>query len=378
MSRRFSLQVLKLVGFTRGDFRFAKNAAGELIIGTDNASEDFNPLQVRWTKEIDVITEVTGVDGVAAAGWISPQSAYDEDDVGKFLIEQDVEKHIIREFHAGHSRVVTLQTLADRDGELDADGADVTTNMFRGFYRRPGRVPAADRTDGSWFATTGTGDFEIQDPSGTHSSENWVNYNPFEAGEPWADIVDAGGDTITHVPFVEDGYTDDWRIVQTAQHAMNLATSVGEAFVATSDKKIYMVVAYTAHLDDDVKFRAVPYKGPEPVPDVSGDVDVTTANTFVDTGFSVPEAAWFYFNIGAAAAAGALNREWHRVRTEQLLGRTVTAAGTLIANATVLSFTDIAVGGSTTDVYLGYNAAGNLLFTTSMATVDARPLQIAV
>ena len=134
-----------------------------------------------------------------------------------------------------------MQTLADSTGVVDADGDVITTGtagMFAGFHTRSRQIPAAMRLDGWWFAARSVGDFQIQDPLGTHSSQTWVNYNPFEDGEPWASVVDADGNTVTHAIFTfEDGTSDYWRIVQTEQHAKDAATAVGESILCRAGQK---------------------------------------------------------------------------------------------------------------------------------------------
>ena len=201
---------------------------------------------------------------VASPVGSAPKSSYDADDVGKHLIQGGIEKVVELQLHAGHSRVVTMQKLANGDSALDAAGTEITTGGagdFRGFHHRSRQVSPS--TDGSWYASITGHDFEIQDEAMTHTSERWDNYNPFEEDAPWESVLDENGDTINHTSFTfEDGTVDDWRIVQSEQHAKNAATAVGEAFFTTDVNSVLMCVAFTAHLDDEVKYRAVTYRPP--------------------------------------------------------------------------------------------------------------------
>ena len=198
-------------------------------------------------------------------GWRGPATVaapYVAADVGKHVIENGVEKVITVNFHAGHTRVVTMQVLADIGTALAADGSAHTTGdlgNFRGFFRRAGDILSAERTDGAWYCARGIGDFEIQDPEGGHASERWVNYNPFEAGEPWATVPDANGDDVAHVPF---GF-DDWRISDSFYDAETAVTAIGEAFVVLATNEVLMCTAYTAHAGGvRFEYRAVLYRPP--------------------------------------------------------------------------------------------------------------------
>ena len=334
--------------------------------------------------------DVSGGGGGSAAGWIAPKDEYTVDDLHKFLIENGVIKEVVlHTLHAGHSRDVTMQTLADADSALDADGDEITTGdlgLFRGFFVRPGRLPTSQRTpDGSWFAATRDGAFEIQDEAGTHTSENWAAYNPFEAGAPWASVTDENGDTIAHASFdFGDGTTDYWRVDHTTAEAERSVTAVGEAFFITDEKKILMCVAYTAHADEEVEYAAVPYVGPGTVPVVEDTANVSLAdpiNSFRDSFILVPDTPWFFFNLGANNSS-LESGEWHRVRTSQLKAKTVAAQTDLAIAANSLYFNDIAPRGDTDtlngfDVYLGITAAGTILVASTNSAVDPSPFSIA-
>ena len=54
----------------------------------------------------------------------------------------------------------------------------------------------------------------------------------------------------------------DWRIVNSTGHAERFTTAVGEAFFVQNERKILMVIEYTAHADDEVRYKAVPYYAP--------------------------------------------------------------------------------------------------------------------
>ena len=200
----------------------------------------------------------------ALPGWRGPATAvdpYTADDVDKHLIENGVEKIVTVDFHAGHTRVVEMQVLADIGTALAADGSAHTTGdlgNFRGFYRQIGDILSADRTDGAWYCARGIGDFEIQDPDGTFTNERWVNYNPFEVGEPWATVPDADGNDVAHV---KHGF-DDWRIADSFYDAESRVTAIGEAFVVLATNEVLMCVGYTAHADESAVYRAVLYIPP--------------------------------------------------------------------------------------------------------------------
>ena len=126
--------------------------------------------------------------------WIEPKDEYDVNDLHKFLIENGILKHIVLEAHAGHSRVVEFQTLANAVSALDAAGNNVTTGGagdFLGFFPNISGIPTGSIADEKWAALIGAGDFEIQDPTGFYSSEHWNSYNPFRgAGDrPWSTIT---------------------------------------------------------------------------------------------------------------------------------------------------------------------------------------------
>ena len=77
----------------------------------------------------EIPAEVTsGGGGGSVSGWINPKATYGADDVGKHLIEGGIEKVIVLEAHAGHSRVVTMQKLANGSSALDAADGDEIIN----------------------------------------------------------------------------------------------------------------------------------------------------------------------------------------------------------------------------------------------------------
>ena len=160
------------------------------------------------------------------------------------------------------------------------------------------------------------GDFEIQDPTAFYSSEHWNSYNPFRGSgtRPWATITLADGTTtLDHQPFTDPdtGIVSDWRIVNSSGHAERFTTAVGEAVFVQNERLIRMVIEYTAHADDEVRYRAVPYRPPGIDASVSGSANVTIeaaeANQMIDTTLQVPLAPWFFFNIGAAGTGGRVN-----------------------------------------------------------------------
>ena len=207
--------------------------------------------------------------GGGAPGWIEPKDEYVADDLGKFLLEHGVLKHIVLEAHAGHSRVVEFQTLANAVSALDADGVQVSTGgagNFLGFFANVSAIPALSISDEVWAAFTAAGDFEIQDPTGFYSSEHWNSYNPFRGSgdRPWATITLADATTQDHVPFTDPdtGIVSDWRIVNTTDHAERFTTAVGEAFFIQDEQQIRMVTAYTPHEAGEVQYVSEPYYSP--------------------------------------------------------------------------------------------------------------------
>ena len=173
------------------------------------------------------------------------------------------------EAHAGHSRVVEFQTLANAVSALDADGNNVAVGGagdFLGFFPNISGIPALSIADEKWAAIIGAGDFEIQDPTSFYSSEHWNSYNPFRgAGDrPWATITLADATTQDHVPFTDPdtGVISDWRIVNTTGHAERFTTAVGEAFFIQDEQKIKMVIAFTPHEEGEVQYVSEPYYAP--------------------------------------------------------------------------------------------------------------------
>ena len=194
---------------------------------------------------------------IVAEGFITAKAAYDAGDLGKFVVDHGLLKQVVVETHAGHTRVTTMQELANSSMELDADGNDVAASQFLGFFSRAGRIPNnVNIVDGDWYASHTQGAFEVSDPNSLYTSEHWVNFDPFEEDEPWHEVDDSGGSTITHANFGNVS----WRSVQTLQHAKDAVTAIGEAFIIQQEKKVYMCVAYTAHADEEVEYRAVPYE----------------------------------------------------------------------------------------------------------------------
>ena len=365
--------------FTRRDFSWGLTATRELVFTSDSAAEAITGGSISLIRKIEV---GGGGGGGSIDGWISPKATYDADDVGKHLIQGGIEKVVVLQAHAGHSRSVTMQELANGTSALLADGTEVTTGdagNFRGFHHRNRQV--SPDTDGSWYANITGHDFEIQDEAGTHTSERWDNYNPFESGAPWASITDAGGATITHVSFTfEDGTEDFWRVVQTEQHAKNATTAVGEAFFLTDVNKILMSVAFTPHEDDEVKYRAITYRPPGIDPQVAGgdslDVDIDAANAAYTTAIPIPDAPWFFFNLGVTQNHGT-NGEWHRVRTSDLRSRTDVVEGNVPAEGNALRFSDI-TGGLNIDVWLLHDANDIIFMAMSNAVDDPMPFSIAI
>ena len=183
----------------------------------------------------------------------------------------------------GHSRVVVFQNLANAASALDADGNNVTTGVageFLGIFANLSAVPALSVVDGSWAGFVGSGDFEIQDPTAFYSSEHWNSYNPFRGSgmRPWSTITLGGWNHDARPRAVHRtrtrGVISDWRIVNSSDHAERFTTAVGEAFFVQNERLIRMVIEYTAHADDEVRYRAVPYRPPELTLPVSGSANV--------------------------------------------------------------------------------------------------------
>ena len=212
---------------------------------------------------------IDGGGGGGAPGWIEPKDEYVADDLGKFLLENGILKHIVLEAHAGHSRVVEFQTLANAVSALDADGNNITTGgagNFLGFFPNLSGIPALSISDEVWVALIGAGDFEIQDPTGFYASEHWNSYNPFNGSgaRPWATITKADGTTQNHVAFTDPdtGIISDFRVVNITQHAERYTTAIGEAFFIQDEQKIKMVTAYTPHEEGEVQYVSEPYYAP--------------------------------------------------------------------------------------------------------------------
>ena len=239
-------------------------------------SEGFTTATVFTIGGLDSFIQISPVLGAASVqisggsfgvkGWIEPKPAYGIDDLHKFVIVNGVECRIEVDYHAGHARAVEFQILADIGTALSADGGEVSTGdagNFRGWFRRAGDIPTADRTDGAWYCARNIGDFEIQDPAGGHTSERWVGYDPFESGEPWASIANVDGDTIPHVPFIAaNGAVENWRVARTFTDAWNAASAVGQTFTVLGDFEVLIVTEFTAHADEDASYRPEPWIAP--------------------------------------------------------------------------------------------------------------------
>ena len=254
-----------------------------------------------------------------------------------------------------------------------------------GIFANLSAVPTLSVVDGSWAGFVGSGDFEIQDPTAFYSSEHWNSYNPFRGSgtRPWSTVTLADGTTTQdHVPFTDPdtGIVSDWRIVNSTGHAERFTTAIGEAFFVQNERKILMVIEYTAHADDEVRYRAVPYRPPGIDPSVhsSADVAIDTANQMVDTTLQIPATPWFFFNLGVAGTGAIANGEWHRVRTSQLNGlATDVAAGDAPAAGNSLQFSDITTSVDA-DVWIGKDADGNIYIAVSDEADDPTPFAIAV
>ena len=122
--------------------------------------------------------------------------------------------------------------------------------------------------------------FEIQDPTAFYSSEHWNSYNPFRGSgtRPWSTITLADGSTtLDHQPFTDPdtGIVSDWRIVNSSGHAERYTTAVGEAFFVQNERLVRMVIEFTEHADDEVRYRAVPYRPPGVDPSVHGSANIS-------------------------------------------------------------------------------------------------------
>ena len=262
-----------ITGIAR-DFFIGKDGDDKFIFASSTVGEDAWPIIVIFEEEedIDVVTGVPpapGGGGSDSSGYIARKDEYTADDLGKRVWENGVDKIIVLEAHAGHSRVVEFQTLANAVSALDADGNNVAVGGagdFLGFFPNISGIPALSIADEKWAAIIGAGDFEIQDPTSFYSSEHWNSYNPFRgAGDrPWATITLADATTQDHVPFTDPdtGVISDWRIVNTTGHAERFTTAVGEAFFIQDEQKIKMVIAFTPHEEGEVQYVSEPYYAP--------------------------------------------------------------------------------------------------------------------
>ena len=342
--------------FTRRDFSWGITALRELVFTSDSSAESIVGGSVSIVRRFSVIATAEGGGGGGGAGhsgYIAPKDEYDADDLGKRVWENGIDKVVELFTQAGHSRVVVFQDLANAASALNADGTNVTTGVageFLGIFANLSAVPALSVTDGSWAGFVGSGDFEIQDPTGFYSSEHWNSYNPFRGSgmRPWSTITLADATTLDHVPFTDPdtGIVSDWRIVNSSGHAERYTTAVGEAFFVQNERLIRMVIEFTEHADDEVRYRAVPYRPPGVDPSIAGSANVTIggaeANQMIDTTLQVPLAPWFFFNLGEGASS-VENGEWHRVRTSQLNAKDDVVASEVPEAANSLQFSDIVV-----------------------------------
>ena len=289
---------------------------------SDSSAESIVGGSISIVRKVTVGGGGGGGGGDGSSGYIAPKDEYDADDLGKRVWENGIDKVVELFTQVGHSRVVAFQELANALSALDADGNNVTTGEagdLLGIFANLSAVPALSVTDGSWVGLVGSGDFEIQDPTGFYSSEHWNSYNPFRGSgtRPWATITLADTTTLDHVPFTDPdtGIVSDWRIVNSTGHAERFTTAVGEAFFVQNERKILMVTEYTAHADDEVRYKAVPYRPPGIDPQVPADdsanVTIATANVAVSTTIAKPDTQWFFFNLGTVATEGT-NGEWHQ------------------------------------------------------------------
>ena len=246
-------------------------------------------------------------------------------------------------------------------------------------------IPALTISDGSWAAFTGSGDFEIQDPTSFYSSEHWNSYNPFRGSgtRPWATITLADATTLDHVAFTDPdtGVVSDWRIVNTTGHAERFTTAVGEAFFVQNEQKIRMVIEFTPHTAGQVRYVSEPYHGPSRIqqPKTSS-VDIVSANTFVDTGLLVPTTEWFYVNFGEQTpdvATAVVNADWTLVNRTQLLAPDEVDPTSLgVTIPTLVRLPDVLGVGN--DIYFGHDADDKLYMGTNVAgSEDAYPLSLA-
>ena len=172
----------------------------------------------------------------------------------------------------------------------------------------------------------------------------------------------------------------DWRIVNSTGHAENFTTAVGEAFFVQNERRILMVIEYTAHADDEVRYKATPYRPPGIDPQVpaddSADVTIASADVAVSTTIAKPDTQWFFFNLGTVATSGT-NGEWHRVRTSQLEALTDVVADDAPTATNALKFSDIGAG-QDIDVWLMLDANDIIFIAVSDALDAPMPFSIAV
>ena len=377
--------------FTRRDFSWGITALRELVFTSDSSAESIVGGSISIVRRFSVIATAEGGGGGGGAGhsgYIAPKDEYDADDLGKRVWENGIDKVVELFTQAGHSRVVVFQDLANAASALNADGTNVTTGVageFLGIFANLSAVPALSVTDGSWAGFVGSGDFEIQDPTGFYSSEHWNSYNPFRGSgmRPWSTITLADATTLDHVPFTDPdtGIVSDWRIVNSSGHAERYTTAVGEAFFVQNERLIRMVIEFTEHADDEVRYRAVPYRPPGVDPSIHGSANVAIglaeANQMIDTTLQVPLAPWFFFNLGPAGDNAIENGEWHRVNTAQLNAKDDVVASEVPEAANSLKFNNIAVSDDV-DVWLGKDADENLYIAMTAVSDDPMPFAIAV
>ena len=196
---------------------------------------------------------VTG--GGSTPGWRGPATVADPyvaADVGKHLIEGGVEKVIEVNFHAGHTRVVTMQVLADIGTAVAADGTPHTDRrdlgMFQGFFRRPGDILTADRVD-RWRVVLRSGGSATSRSTTRTNRHNkratGSGSDPFDAGGPWATVHGRGRRRCRSRASFENDELEDRPIPSSTPKAA--VTEVGQAFVVLAHERGAHVRGRTPH-----------------------------------------------------------------------------------------------------------------------------------
>ena len=235
---------VRLTGFGR-DIFIGKDADDKFIFAYASTTRNSYPITVTFVYE-EAVT-IAGAEGVE--GWISPKDAYEDDDIGKYLIDDDGKmKRVEREYHTGHAKTVGGLTSPGDWYDLPAtDEGGGPGQHFRGWHSRGNQVTNPDPVLNDFFIDSTYGDFESFH-DGTGAGTGWRAYNPFHPSNYWGGPITIGTDSVS---IVGSGYYD----ADTIQHAFNQTDEAGEAFVITSDRRIVISKAVVDALPTHISIQ---------------------------------------------------------------------------------------------------------------------------